>query len=147
MKSINKGSEILLNEAEIRLARYLGKARPLSNRSAGVVDRKAAPENQDIETDAVAAEIAMCKALNVYPDLTIEPRSKGANLEVFGIKIDVKQTRLENGRLIVNAGKIQSDTHVYVLLTGEIPKFVFRGFYLKYDVFNDKWKKNFGKHK
>lgn len=142
---LRKGTVICLNEAEVRLAQFLGKARFDSNRKAGVTNRKLAPDQMDIETDAVGAEIALCKALNVYPDLTLHPRSGGSDLTFNGLTVDVKQTALEHGRLLVEKEKEGSGTGAYVLMTGRLPEFTFRGFYYGPDVFQECWLKDLGR--
>lgn len=142
---IPKGTVITLNEAEVKLAKFLGQARYQVNRAAKVTNRKMAPEDQDIETDAVGAEIALAKALNVYPDLTLTPRRGGSDLTLNGLTIDVKQTAYEDGRLLIEKQKKDDPSAVYVLMTGKLPNFTCRGFYFAGDVFQDKWLKDLGR--
>ena len=67
---------VTLNLAEQRLATFLGTMRHRVNRQAQVVDQQHSPTltGLDVDIDGVGAEIALARILNVYPDLTLEPR-------------------------------------------------------------------------
>lgn len=109
---------ILLTDAERRLAQYLAAKRYASNRSAGVWDGKIGPQGAaQTDLDGIAAEIAVARLLNLYPDTSISPRHGGAELvSRLGHTLDVKATRYAGGRLLAVAGKSAGDADVYVLV-------------------------------
>jgi hypothetical protein len=98
---------ITLNPAEQAFCRYLAARRYASNRSAGVRDGKIGPQGAaQTDLDGIAAEIAVARLLNLYPDTSISPRHGGAELvSRLGHTLDVKATRYAGGRLLAVAGK------------------------------------------
>lgn len=114
---------ITLNESEQRIARWLAKQRYANNRKNNVEDRKVGPQsNEFTDLNGIGAELAFCKMLNIYPDLSVCPRSGGHDcISPKGYKIDVKSTKYENGRLLAMLGK--EDAEVYVLVVGEFPTY------------------------
>jgi hypothetical protein len=98
---------ITLNPAEQAFCRYLAERRHASNRSAGVRDGKIGPQGAaQTDLDGIAAEIAVARLLNLYPDTSISPRHGGAELvSRLGHTLDVKATRYAGGRLLAVAGK------------------------------------------
>lgn len=122
---------ITLTDAEIRLAKFIGKARYEAARAANVVDARVDDSRMDLDTDGFAAELALCRLLNVYPDLTIGPRQGGHDLVWGGFTIDVKQTTYENGHLVATLTKADRSCEMYALMTGTLPTFTFRGFATK----------------
>lgn len=126
-ETLENGRTVTLNEAEQRLARYLATQRYTCNRNNGVTNRKIGNQDFDAtELDGIAAEIAFCKYQNIYPDLSIGPRHKGADCE-HGIRVDVKTTRLTAGRLISMRTKQVNDADAYALMVGTFPTYRFAG--------------------
>jgi len=125
---------IILTEAEQRLARYLAQERPRRNRAAGVKDQLSGGDAEAVELDGVGAELAFCRLMNVYPDLTTEPRKGGGDCVVNGVTVDVKTTRYNNGQLIVKEKVPKNHATVYALMVGRFPEYDYRGCALARDV-------------
>ena len=95
-----------LCEAELRIARWIGKQRYLANRNGAIVDRKIGAQDNEV-TDVLGAlgEFAFCKRFNLWPDLSLAPRRGGVdyimNPHHRFASVDVKATPLEHGRLLV----------------------------------------------
>lgn len=118
-----------LNEAEQRLAQYLARARQQYNDRHGIPNRKVM--NRDpVEThlQGTGSEIAFCRMYNLYPDLEIGRHVGRDAIMHDGRTVDVKNTDLEKGRLIVEADKLQKPTDIYALLVGAFPEYRFAGF-------------------
>jgi hypothetical protein len=122
--------EVLLTPVEQRLVRYVGAQRQEQNERARVQDRKVCKDRDStaLHTDAFGAELACSRLLNVYPDLTVNPRSGGADLRlVDGRRLDVKQTSHESGRLLASCHKRATDSELHVLMIGTLPLYRFAG--------------------
>ena len=85
---------VKLNEAEQRLVTYIAKKRFVTKRQAGYPVSKIGPQSfEDTDREGFAGEVAYCKMMNIYPDLTI-----GTDVPDFdcilpsGERIDVKTT-------------------------------------------------------
>jgi hypothetical protein len=123
---------ITLNEAEIKLANYLGTSRHNSCRKNNVIDKQRGDQDKlQIDIEGVGAEIAFCKLSNTYPDLEIKPTGqitdKGDAL-FNGIKADVKSTRYATGKLQCSLWK-NNEPDIYVLMiTTEYPTIRCAGF-------------------
>lgn len=118
---------VKLVDTEISIAKRLGQLRCARNRAQGIKNtlyhngKKKTQEEVDI--DAVGAEIAFCKWLNIYPDLTTNVRAKGIDCTWRGLTIDIKNTDLLEGRLICRISKELKDADIYVLTIGELPSY------------------------
>lgn len=120
--------EIVLNAAEQKLAHYLAKCRHEKNRHHGVSNARIGPQS-DYETDleGIAAEIAFCKVMNVYPDTqTDEWKDADAITPSMGA-VDVKATKYKNGRLLVRTTKVDKAIDAYALMVGVFPRYLFAG--------------------
>lgn len=138
--------QITLTEAEVRLARYVGKRRWEVNRAAGVVDQRI-DDTPDLDTDAFGAELALARLLNVYPDLSLSPRQGGEDLVWGGVTVDVKQTKYSDGHLLATPWKDTKASRLYALVTGTLPTYTFRGFACADDLFAAHRIKDLGKGK
>lgn len=109
------------------LASLLGGVRSLVNRGQGVKDAKIGPQDGfTADQDAIIGELAFAKLHNVWPDLSLRPRSGSADLVVKGKRIDIKSTRRKDGRLL-STTKGNSDVDVYVLAILEDHQVTFPG--------------------
>ena len=131
---------VVLEYGEIEIAKSIGKARYLVSRKNGVFDRLVGdgwedPIQNDI--DAFGAEVAYCKAFNLYPDLTLNLRSGGHDAIHGGRTVDVKHTPHVNGRLLVTKTKAHEPTQVYALVTGRLPNYVIVGYANRDEIFTD----------
>jgi len=111
---------VTLTDWEFRICEMLAAERYRSARQGGVTDAQVGPQDSTM-TDLVGicGEFAFCKALNVYPDLTISPRSGSVDARIGGMTIDVKTTVRESGRLLATLKKASHTCDVYVLAVGQ----------------------------
>jgi hypothetical protein len=120
--------DMTLNAAEQKLARFLALSRTSINRQAGVTNAKRADlTDAEIDLDGVGAELAWCRLANVYPDLTLSPRSGGADATWAGRTVDVKTTRYVTGKLIAVPSKVHAPCDLYALMIGTFPTYRFVG--------------------
>ena len=138
---MNGQIKVNLSREECEVVRYLGDARRKQNRSKGVTDKLVAKEDplqRDIE--GIGAEFAFAKIYNLYPPMDVHPRSGTADFVIKGKTIDVKQSDYDNARLIVPPYKMEDNKvcDSYVLATGKLPYYIFRGFAKKEDICNPK---------
>lgn len=118
---------ITLNEVEKRVAQYIAKRRKAVNAPVRTTPLKKGDEHHDVaELEGIGGEIAFCKFLNIYPDLTIGPQHGGADCE-RGLLIDVKARRREDGMLLVVKSKRINAVDAYALMVGTFPKYRFAG--------------------
>lgn len=128
------GTSIHLTEVERGMCRYVAKARYENNRAAGVKNARIG-DQCDWQTDleGIAAEVAFCKLFNVYPDLSISPRSASRGEDrfdcvVLGKTVDVKSTVYSTGRLLAVPWKGEGNPpDYYALMVGRFPEYTFRG--------------------
>lgn len=133
------GSLVLLNEFEIWLADHVAQRNFEANRkikNSRVSDK----DDFKIILEGLAAELAFCKLVNVYPsgpfDLTIKSCRRGqdyGDVVYKGQRVDVKQTHYLSGQLITPYWKIMSKADCYALMIGTMPRFTFKGFMLSSD--------------
>jgi hypothetical protein len=120
---------VRLNADEARLAWTIAKTRNDRDVKSGVVDRLAALDGRDKTLNtyhSFGAELAVAKALNIYPDLNTDPTCiRSADLVTqHGVLIDVKWTR--KARVSIPNNRRRTD--VYVVVTGECPRYEVVGF-------------------
>jgi len=98
---------VTLNKTELRLVEYVSQSRYRTNRDSGVVDALVADASPiKMERQGFGAEVAFCKLFNVYPDMTIEPRSGGHDCTMpSGLRIDVKSCTRRTDHLLVTMKK------------------------------------------
>lgn len=114
--------QIQLSKFEIRTAKALGKSRTLANQVMGVTEQKVGPQDgAEITIQGTGAEIAFCKAQNIYPDLQDEDWSDVDCVLPCGATVDIKHTERENGQLLVRPNKIAKQCDLYVLVIGSLP--------------------------
>ena len=147
---INK--EVKLNEAEERLAKFIGKKRYEGSRKAGVHNAKIGGQsNEQTDQEGAGAELAFCKLFNIYPDMNIEIKSAKNGTDkgdavLDGKAIDVKSTTYKTGRLLAAKWKDpNSEIHAYALLTGELPNYTFRGFMKSENLLREEMLRDLGK--
>jgi hypothetical protein len=95
----------------------MGVQRNAVARSQNINDQQMGKQNPvEIDFDGMLAEMAFCKAWNIYPDFTIHPRQGGVDaITKQGTKVDVKATRVPNGRLLIHRNKKIGEVDRYVL--------------------------------
>lgn len=119
---------VTLDAGEMAVATMLAAMRHGVNRGGNVNNSKVGPQSDhQTDVDGLVAELAFCKWRNVWPDISIQPRSGGADCVVDGKRIDVKATRRIDGRLIAIATKNPADTDIFVLGIVDVNKVTFAG--------------------
>lgn len=134
MKEIKIGSPISLNEGEQFVCKFLAKKRFENNRKRGIKNSRIGDQNDEItDLNGLGAEFSFCKLFNIYPDLSIFIRSSkqgedlGDTVLNDGRTVDVKTTTYTNGKLLAVPWK-QNKVDLFVLMVGDFPNYVFKGF-------------------
>ena len=128
-----------LNIAEQKLATYIAKSRYAYNRNSGTTDRKIGPQSvEETDLNGIAAEIAFCKMFNIYPDMNTNNRPDHDCITHNGLRIDVKSTKYDSGRLLAVPWKCNKNIDAYVLMVGEFPSYRFAGFCLAEELIDEK---------
>ena len=141
-------TEITLNDAEQRLAKYVAKHRYRNARSRNKVDAKIGPQsNWETDLEGIAGEIAFCKHMNVYPDLDtdLETLPDVDAWHVLLDRVDVKTTAYHTGRLLAVLSKKGHATDTYALMIGKFPTYRFVGFASASELFKDENIKDLGR--
>ena len=136
---------IKLTDEEMFVCRMLGVMRR-SVASKNVKDQQVGKDCVwSIDIDGVVAEYCTAKHFNVCPDLTVSPRSGGADLTGrTGKSIDVKSTRRKNGRLLATLKKAVNPCDIYVLAIVDDEGSDVAGWATKEMLFDDKNKIDLG---
>lgn len=130
---------IQLNESEIKICEWLAKNRYASNRNGGVSDKKIGPQScEETDLEGICGEFAFCKAINLYPDMSISPRKGGDDVLLDGKKIDIKTTKYKSGKLLARRSKSETPSDVYVLIVGQRPDYNIVGWCSSADLIQDK---------
>ena len=123
---------IILSDSEVSVAAYIGKARNKNARSEGVPDaiRDYDSTSVGIDVDGMAAELAVAKYLNVYPDIEIVKENRPHHDLIFkGIYLEVKQSKYTNPRLLLSPNRIYvAENFGYILVSGTIPIYTIVGY-------------------
>jgi len=132
---------IKLNSVEKDLIKSIAKQRYESNRGSGVKNAKIGNQsNESTDIDGFGAELIVAKHLNLYPDLSINPRSGGTDLvSKKGKTIDVKQTQYKTGRLLATLKKNSDDncSDIFVLVIGTFPDYEIIGWCYKEELLKE----------
>jgi len=122
--------KIKLNTIEDELAKAVAKARTAISRKDGVKNQKISDEDDfEVEYVGMSGELAVAKAMNVFPDLSIKSRSGGYDLtSAQGNRVEVKTTRYKSGKLVARTKARAEDSDYYVLVTGNPPDMTIRGY-------------------
>lgn len=130
--------KIKLTNSELKICEWIAKNRYQNNRADNIVDKKIGPQSCEItDLDGICGEFAFCKAFNLYPDMTINPRSGGYDLIVKGKRVDIKTTRYRTGKLLATKDKKIDDADIYVLVLSDYPKYIILGWCRSEDLIKD----------
>jgi len=137
--------QVTLNDGEQLTAQTIARLRYAVSRARQTPDEKIGPQSNDLtDLEGAAAELAFCKAVNSWPELSITP-DKGYDTIVSGFRIDVKSTTVEGGRLLVRPEKRSGPADWFVLVTGSFPgPYTIRGFAHRDDVFTPQYLSDLG---
>lgn len=91
----------------------------------------------EVDLQGYGAEVAFCKMLNTYPDLTWHVRNGGLDSRLpDGSRVDVKYTSRVDGEMLVRKDrKKKGEWDICALLVGKFPKYEFVGFATEAEVF------------
>ena len=130
---------ITLNASEIKICEWIAKNRYASNRNGGVSDKKIGPQScEETDLEGICGEFAFCKAMNLYPDLSISPRKGGDDVLLNGKKMDIKTTKYKSGKLLARRSKSETPSDVYVLIVVQRPSYNIVGWCSSVDLIQDK---------
>jgi len=139
--------EVVLNRNEQKLAEYLAKKRWDFNRGKGTPHLYSGPKpTEQTDVEGMAAELAYCKLMNLYPDLETEPIVPPVYdcLNRRGVRIDVKATPHKDGHLIAPLSKAKRPPDKYVLVVGKSPSFAIVGEVWAAELLSERNIMNFG---
>ncbi len=112
------------------IAALLGGMRAMVNRRQGVADKKIGPQDGlQADQDAIIGELAFAQLHNVWPDLSLTPRSGSCDVVVGRMRCDVKTTRRKDGSLLATT-KGNPDVDAYVLAILDDEQVLFPGYAL-----------------
>jgi len=137
INKIQIGQSITLTYCEKKLSHFVARHRNGNNRYFNITNLKISPDSPHaVDLEGIAGEIAFCRLFNVYPDLDTDrppphPFYDATIHPAPGYRIDVKTTKYESGKLLVDARKNSVKTDAvdfYALMTGSFPgPYVYRG--------------------
>jgi hypothetical protein len=112
-----------LTEHEWLIAEWLANYRTTVNQKAGVKDRKMGTNRDPVEiaTEGYAAEFAVCRQYNVWPELNSAPRRGGHDCTIHGHKVDVKAVPARRDHIFIPERKRDNttvDLFVWCLVEG-----------------------------
>lgn len=110
---------IKLNESEVHFLRTLASTRAFFSRKKNVVDQKFASDKSgfEIDFDGCLSEYAFCKWHNIHFNLSFGDDTAGQPDCVYkNLAIDVKSTRLPQGRMIVKLNSQAMDMYVLAIV-------------------------------
>ncbi len=123
--------DVILNDAEQRLSKYLAKKKYEQSRKQGIPNMKIGPQSNEVtDLDGVGAEIAFCKLHNIYPNLEVTSADPAYDCVLSdGRTVDVKQTPRPAGRLLATLKKKKYSDMIdlFALMVGELPNYRFVG--------------------
>lgn len=137
--------KVTLNENEVKIVELIAKARYVTARQSGLYNDKKDDNqsNRSLDEEGFGAEMAFCKLCNIFPSFVTDGKDDmGVDCILNGRKTDVKQTKYQNGHLLVKGGKETDDTERFVLMTGQLPTFTYRGWLDAREVFQEKYKRH-----
>jgi hypothetical protein len=120
---------ITLTLAERRLAEFMGNARYERSRRSGIVDRKVGGQsNEETDREGIAAELAFCRYMNLYPPIDIGRYDDWDCRLPDGRRVDVKSTIYPTGRLLSVIWKKPKQIDLFALMVGKFPVYRCAGY-------------------
>ena len=105
---------VTLTEGEIEVCRMIAQMRDRQNTQ--INHDKVSNKTQEQQSfEGVMGEVAFCKAMNIYPDLSTEQRKNGYDCVFNEHRVDVKSTNHPMGKLLLPEWKDNPDIDIYVL--------------------------------
>jgi len=136
-----------LSEGEEKVANHVSLMREQNN--VGIEDRAITNKTSFYNRlNSYGAEIAVCKYLNRYPDMSVHLSSKHYDIILDnGTTIDVKWTYHTNGGLLVERSKKNNPCDIYVLTIGKIPNYSLVGWAYEDEIFKEENIKKLVEHR
>ena len=136
---------IKLNEHELNLCKYVGEQRSIISRANNIFDAKMGKQDGvDSDIQGFIAEYAFAKYINVFPDLSLSPRSGSYDgITKKGTRYDIKSTHHKNGNLICTM-KVNQDVDIYILAYVNNDTVEFIGWAYKEDLIKEENIKDLG---
>jgi hypothetical protein len=105
---------VTLTKGESEVCRMVAQMRNRQN--TGINHDKVSDKPQEENNYlGVVGEYAFCKAMNVCPDLSTEPRKNGYDCLFNEHRVDIKATNIPSGSLLLPEWKDNPDIDIYVL--------------------------------
>jgi hypothetical protein len=130
--------EVELTKYELMMGAYVGISRQASSLARKLRSKMPVDNPWQIHVEGALGEVAVAKALNLYWDGSVDTW-KAPDI---GDHIQVRCRSKEGDALIVRDG--DSDTEVFILVTGQAPKYTVRGWLTGAEAKQEKWISNPG---
>jgi hypothetical protein len=136
--------KVTLNEGEQELVMMMGHLRNQRHQDRGEIGaaygREGVPREvlvEDGHIQGFGAEMAFAKAYNRYPDFSLKPDDGYDIVMNHKVRVNVKHTRLEYGRLLAPIESQVDDCDSYVLVRGELPTYYIIGWCYSLDLIRE----------
>lgn len=122
--------KIVLSDDECDVVRFIAQNRFSRARKRGQENKKIGKQSNEItEVHSVGAEFAFCKHFNIFPSFCFVPDAGYDCITPSGLTVDVKQTVLPYGKLVVKQREnLELKAQIYALVVGSLPNFEYVGF-------------------
>jgi len=135
---------VQLTDLEVLSCRLIGNMKTISSRTQNVKDRQMGKqEAYETDEDGMIGEYAFCKHYNIFLDVSLSPRSGSYDCVYKSKRIDIKTTRVTNGRLIATTKK-NPDVDIFVLAILEGNQVTFPGYALAVELYDESKLTNLG---
>jgi len=137
---------IKLNKSEVHFLRTLASTRSFFNRNNNTLDQKFASNKSgfEIDFDGCLSEYAFCKWHNIHFGLSLGDDTAGQPDCVYkNLIIDIKSTRLPQGRMIVKLNSQPMDMYVLAIVEDDYT-IRFAGYSRSEDIKKDENVRNLG---
>jgi len=137
---------IKLNESEVHFLRTLASTRAFFSRKKNVVDQKFASDKSgfEIDFDGCLSEYAFCKWHNIHFSLSFGDDTAGQPDCIYNnLNVDIKSTRLPQGRMIVKLNSQPMDIYVLAIVEDDYT-IRFAGFSRSEDIKKEENVRNLG---
>jgi hypothetical protein len=136
--------DIILTETEQRIAKHIGSAREANNLKNNTKDGKMGKQDSlQANIEAVGAEFAVCRYLNVYPDLDMDSWAV-ADCVYHGYSIDVKWSPRDEADMVAKKKKASMICDIYIRVCGSMPNYKILGYNSSKELFHDSRKTDLG---
>lgn len=136
---------ISLTPTERKLAEYIAKSRYERSRKWGIEDRKMGDQSNEMtDLEGIAAELAFCNYMNIYPALDVSRYNDWDCILRDGRRVDVKTTAYPSGRLIAATWKKNRQIDLFVLMLGQYPTYRCIGYMTAKDLLSEERLTNLG---